>query len=131
MDKHTNEDQLADNSESGTDLLPCPFCGNDVERNIEGDIDCPNCAYTFYDTSKNNTWWNSRVNNYTSERELNQLNEALDLKEFVYARLLKDYKKLQEELRVAYGTIEQLAVEENRNYRESYRISFLNKKGHK
>ena len=44
------------------DLKACPFCGqDDLERDeINGDISCSSCAYTFYDTSANNDWWNSR-----------------------------------------------------------------------
>jgi len=46
--------------EKMSDLAKCPFCGNAVEKNSEGDIDCPACAYTFYDTSSGNQWWNWR-----------------------------------------------------------------------
>ena len=40
----------------------CPFCGHkELEREPStGDISCNVCAYTFYDTSEDNTWWNSR-----------------------------------------------------------------------
>ena len=43
-------------------LENCPFCGNhELEfEDTTGDITCNACAYTFYDTSEDNVWWNSR-----------------------------------------------------------------------
>ena len=43
-------------------LKNCPFCGNhELEfEDSTGDITCNACAYTYYDTSIDNGWWNSR-----------------------------------------------------------------------
>jgi hypothetical protein len=47
------------------DLKPCPFCGGEVHRvggddDTSHDIECDGCAYTFYDISVGNGWWNTR-----------------------------------------------------------------------
>ena len=60
-------------------LSNCPFCGNhelEFEDSI-GDITCNCCAYTFYDTSENNRWWNSRPIEDALRAENERLREAL------------------------------------------------------
>ena len=60
-------------------LSNCPFCGNhELEfEDSTGDITCNCCAYTFYDTSVDNGWWNKRP----IEDQLKAENERLRIVE--------------------------------------------------
>jgi hypothetical protein len=60
-------------------LANCPFCGNhELEfEDSTGDITCNCCAYTFYDTSEDNGWWNTRPIEDVLRAENDRLREAL------------------------------------------------------
>ena len=75
------------------DWKACPFCGHkELEREPStGDIACNVCAYTFYDTSEDNSWWNSRPIEDTLRAE----NEKLKLQnDDLLRRIIELSKKL-------------------------------------
>ena len=64
------------------ELKPCPFCGQDIFDRDEdnGDITCVSCAYTFYDTSADNDWWNDRPIEGALQSEIARLKKLVDMK---------------------------------------------------